>query len=314
MNNSNLMIWSQNWYFENYYQPQSVQEALDILDKYRGEAKIIAGGTDVLVQMRRRELAPRALVDVTKIPGLDDICLEGEIIRIGALATHSQISQSPLIQKRATALSEGASKLGSPQIRNLGTLTGNIVSGQPGADTAIPLLALDARVKVLAKKGETEIPLTEFFIHTGKTAVDSSQEIITEIFFPALSATETSICLRLAARRALALPILVVCIILSADLEKKRFQHARIALGPVAPTPFRAVEAERILTSAPIKEKVIRESAKRAALSSSPRDSLFRGCSDYRKAMVENMVERGIHRCLERLEASHGRSKGRIRS
>jgi CO/xanthine dehydrogenase FAD-binding subunit len=104
----------------------------------------------------------------------------------------------------------------------------------------------------------------------------------------------------------LTLPILAVCVALSADLEKKRFRHPSISLGPVARTPIKAVKAEELLKDAPIEEKVIREAARKAAQASDPRDSLLRGCSDYRKAMVENLVERGIRQCLERLEGTHG--------
>jgi carbon-monoxide dehydrogenase medium subunit len=245
-------------------------------------------------------------VDVTRIPGLDQIREEQGTIKLGALVTHSQAEQSLLIREKAPALSEGASHVGSPQIRNLGTIAGNLVSGQPGADTAIPLLALGATVKLVTVKGENTIPLNQFFVDIGQTAIEGTHGLITEILFPAQKPGETSATLRLASRRALALPILAVCVVLSADLRKKRFRHSSISLGPVARTPMKAIEAEELLKDAPIEEKVIREAARKAAQASDPRDSLLRGCSDYRKAMVENLVERGIWKCLERLEEIHG--------
>ena len=305
MTHGNVLNWPQRLHWEEYYRPSNISEALRILGEFKGEAKIIAGGTDVLVQMRRKQLAPRVLVDITRIPGLDQIRMEKEIIKIGALVTHSQIEKSPLIRDKASALREGASHVGSPQIRNLGTVTGNIVSGQPGADTAIPLLALDAEVKLATREGERTIPLTEFFIDIGKTAVDGTRDLITEISFPALKKGETSVYLRIASRRALTLPILAVCVVLSADLKNRRFHYSRITLGPVARTPMKAVEAATLLNNAPIEEALIREAAKKAAQASDPRDSLLRGCSEYRKAMVENLVERGIRQCLERLEGIH---------
>lgn len=298
--------WSKKLYWERYFRPQTINEALTILEEFQGQAQIIAGGTDLLPQLRKGELEVKALVDITQIPGLDEIKLEDGLIRIGALVTHSQIAQSSLIREKALALSEGASQVGSPQIRNLGTVVGNIVSAQPGADTAIPLLSLEAAVKVVSKGGERSIPLSEFFLDTGKTAVQSNQEIITEISFPPLREQEASASLRLARRKALALPVLTTSVVVSADLKKKIFNYARIALGPVAPIPFRAREAEKVLISAPIKEEVVKEAAKRAAEESNPRSSLLRGSEEYRKAMVGVFVERGIKKALERLEAKHG--------
>ena len=306
MTHNTVLNWPQRLHWEDYYRPSSISEALRLLDEFKRDAKIIAGGTDVLVQMRRRQLSPRVIVDITRIPGLDQIREEQGIIKVGALVTHSQAEQSSVIREKALALSEGASHVGSPQIRNLGTVAGNLVSGQPGADTAIPLLALDARVKLVTVGGESTIPLNKFFVDIGKTAINGTHGLITEILIPVQKQGETSVYLRLASRRALALPILAVCVVLSADLMKKRFLHSSITLGPVARTPMKAVEAEELLKDAPIEEEVIREAAKKAAQASDPRDSLLRGCSDYRKAMVENLVERGIRQCLGRLEGIHG--------
>jgi carbon-monoxide dehydrogenase medium subunit len=306
MTHNAVLNWPQRLHWEDYCRPSSISEALRLLEEYKGDAKIIAGGTDVLVQLRRKQLSPRVIVDITRIPGLDQIRDEQEIIRLGALVTHSQAAESLLIREKAPALSEGASHVGSPQIRNLGTIAGNLVSGQPGADTAIPLLALGATVKLITLEGQKSIPLNEFFVDIGKTVIEGTHGLITEILVPAQKRGETSVYLRLASRRALALPILAVCVVLSADLEKKRFRHSSISLGPVARTPIKAVEAEELLKDAFIKDSLIREAAQKAAQASEPRDSLLRGCSDYRKAMVENLVERGIRQCLERLEGTHG--------
>jgi carbon-monoxide dehydrogenase medium subunit len=220
--------------------------------------------------------------------------------------THAQVAQSPLLREKALALSEGASKLGSPQIRNLGTVAGNIVSGQPGADTTIPLLALDAKVRVKSKQGERTVPITEFFLDTGKTVVDSTHEMVTEILFSALAEDESSVSLRLARRKALALPILTVSVVVSADLKQKKFNRVRVALGPVAPTPFRPREAERMFASASIADGVIKEAARKAAQETSPRTSPLRGSEAYRREIIANLVERGIRKGLERLEVRHG--------
>jgi len=305
MSLSQRLVWSKDLHWESYFRPRTVSEALGLLERSHGSSRVIAGGTDLLLQIREREAKPEALVDITGISGLDKIFLDGDRIRIGALVTHTQVAESPLIRERARALQEGVSALGSPQIRNIGTLAGNVVSGQPGADGTIPLLALGAEVKVVGPGGERTVPLTEFFIGTGKTAVDSFREIVTEILFPALKENEASISLRLAKRKALALPILTVSVVLSADLKAKRFHQSRIAMGPVGPVPFRAKEAENLLAGASITEEAIKGAAERAAEESRPRTSLLRGSEAYRRTMVCNLVERGIRRGLERLEGKN---------
>jgi carbon-monoxide dehydrogenase medium subunit len=300
------LVWPKRLHWEKYFCPQDIPEALKILEEFQGKARLLAGGTDLILQIRNRETEPKVLVDVTRIPGLDEIKLEEGMIRIGPLVTHAQVAQSPLIREKASALGEGASKLGSPQIRNLGTVAGNIVSGQPGADTTIPLLALDAKVKVKNNQGERTVPLTEFFLDTGKTVVDSTREMVTEILFSPLTEDESSVSLRLARRKALALPILTVSVVVSADLKQKKFNRVRIAMGPVAPTPFRPREAEQMLASAPIADEVIKSAAKKAAQEANPRTSPLRGSEEYRREIIANLVERAIHKGLEILEERHG--------
>ena len=306
-------IWSTKLDWDKYLRPRRLSEAIDLLESYGKEAKIIAGGTDLLIQIRKKEARPTVLIDITGIPGLDQIRLDEGLIKVGALVTHDQMAASPMLKEKASALSEGAFWVGSPQIRNLGTVGGNIVSGQPGADTTIPLLALGATVKVVGVNGERTVALSEFFKGPGKTAVGATSEIVTEVSFPALKEEETSLTLRLARRKALALPILVTSLVLSADLKERRFRYVNIALGPVAPVPFRAREAEQYLVSAEINEETIREAARKAARESNPRTNPLRGSAPYRKDMVEALVERGIKKGLCFLEARHDKSENRDR-
>ncbi|MCX5839596.1 MAG: xanthine dehydrogenase family protein subunit M [Deltaproteobacteria bacterium] len=288
--------------WEQYLMPRTLEEALVLLEKFRGEARIIAGGTDLVVQSRSGSLRPRVLVDITRIPDLDHITLDRDTIRIGCLVTHASVVESLLIREKATALSEGSSRLGSPQIRNMGTVVGNIVNAQPGADTIIPLLVLDASVKVASREGERAIPLTELFMGVSKTSIDSSREIVTEVLFPALRPNEGSAALRLAKRKSLVLPILTVAVAISVDLGKKNFRFARIAAGPVALTPLRCVEAERLLSGNSINNDVIVEAAAAASRATNPRTSLIRGTKEYRQTMVAILVERALKYALERLE------------
>ncbi len=306
MRMESTLVWPKRLHWEKYFRPQTIPEALSLLEEFRGSARLLAGGTDLIPQIRNREMEPKVLVDITRIPGLGEIQLKDGIIKIGALVTHAQVVESSLIREKALALSEGASQVGSPQIRNMGTVAGNVVSGQPGADATVPLLALDATVKVISKQGERTIRITDFFLDTGKTRLESNREMVTEIFFPALMKNESSVSLRLAKRKSLALPILNVSVVVSADLRQKKFNDVRIALGPVAPTPLRAKQAEGMLHDSPITDGVITEAARKAATEANPRNSLLRGSGEYRKEMVKNLVERAVHYGLERLEARHG--------
>lgn len=292
--------------WKEYFFPKSIDEALDILEKYQGIAKIMAGGTDIVPASRSGELNINAIVDITDIEGLDFISLEGDIIKIGALVTHAQIANSSLIQEKATALAEGASRVGSPQVRNVGTVVGNIINAQPGADTAIPLLALGASVTVKSKAGERTVPLNDLFLDIGKTSVDSTKEIVTTISLPALKKNEASASMRLAKRKTLALPILTVAVKIALDTSRKVFTDASIAAGPVSTIPFRCNEAERVLIGNEINDDMISKAAKVAGNEARPRASLIRGTTEYRKAMVTVLVERAIKLALKRLEAHNG--------
>jgi CO/xanthine dehydrogenase FAD-binding subunit len=301
-----IVAYRKDMEWEEYLVPGSLAEALEMLESCRGAARIIAGGTDIVPASRTGAADIRALIDITRIPGLAEIGLDGQTVRIGPLVTHSEVARSGLIRERGMALAEGAAQLGSPQIRNIATLAGNIVNAQPGADTVIPLLALDGSVTILSRQGERTVPLAELFTGVGRSVIDSSKEIVTGISFPALGKGEASANLRLAKRKALVLPILAVAVVVGTDPGGKNFTRARIALGPVATTPLRCQAAEEILAGSPVGEAVIRKAAAEAEKAANPRTSLIRGTSEYRKAMVAVLVERGIATALKRLEESNG--------
>jgi carbon-monoxide dehydrogenase medium subunit len=301
-----IVAYRKDMEWEEYLVPRSLDEALEMLERYGGQARVIAGGTDIVPASRKGGQGVKALVDITRIPGLNTIKLAGEMVKIGPLVTHTEVALSGLIRERGMALAEGASRLGSPQIRNIATLAGNIVNAQPGADTVIPLLALDGSVTVVNRQGERTIPLAELFTGIGRTRIDSTKEIVTGITFPALGKGEASAAMRLAKRKTLVLPILTVAVVVGTDPGRKTFTKVRIAAGPVATTPLRCVAAEEILVGSPIGEEVIRKAAAEAVKAANPRTSLIRGTSEYRKAMVQVLVERGIATALKRLEESNG--------
>jgi CO/xanthine dehydrogenase FAD-binding subunit len=301
-----IVAYRKDMEWEEYLVPGSLAEALEMLERYRGAARVIAGGTDIVPASRKGAPGIKALVDITRIPNLDTISLDGQTVKIGPLVTHTQVALDRLIRERGMALAEGASRLGSPQIRNIATVAGNIINAQPGADTVIPLLALDGSVAVASRRGERTVPLADLFTGVGRTTIDSTREIVTGVSFPALGKGEASAAMRLAKRKTLVLPILTAAVVIGTDPGRKSFTKVRIAVGPVATTPMRCTVAEEILAGSPIGHDVIKMAAAEAEKAANPRTSLIRGTSEYRKAMVAVLVERGIAAALKRLEESNG--------
>lgn len=286
-------------YWHGYHLAQSVDEALSVLESYRGKAQVIAGGTDLALQIKERERNVGALVDISRLPDLKEVREDGVHLRIGALCTHSQLAQSSLIRLKATALAEAAASIGSPQIRNIGTVGGNVVNAQPAADTSIALLALDAKAVIRSSRGKETRLLEEMFVTVGRSAVDSRSQILTEFLIPLGSGFTASSFQRLARRKAVALPILNVAVSLELRQDRQSFERVNIAVGPVAPVPWRAREAEAVLKAAPTTEEVIRQACSLAAEKATPRDSL-RGSATYRKQMVKVLVYRAIRAAIER--------------
>ncbi len=292
--------WTRDIRVNAYLMPRTLAEALEMLAGYQGKAQVVAGATDVIPRLRKREIEVEALVDISRLPGMNSIGQDGDQIMLGGLVTHAQVASSPLIKKKAGLLADGAARVGSPQIRNVGTVTGNLVSGHPAADTSIPLLALSALVTVAATEGEREIPLPRFFLDKGQTAVDPTSEIVTRISFPALGKDQGGCYLRLSKRRALTIAILVLAAVVDVDPEQRVFKDVAIALGPVAPTPFRAGNAEEMLKGAPIDKETVEKAAEYACAEATPISSVIWGSQEYKKEMVRVFVRRGLHKALER--------------
>lgn len=291
--------WRRDISLKEYLVPENLPQALRMLGEYQGRARVIAGGTDVIVALRKRDYEVDALVDISRIPGLGSIEQQGDSIVLGALVTHAQTEASALIREKAGLLATACSTMGSPQIRTVATVAGNLVSGQPAADASIPLLALDARVTVASPDGERVIPLADFFLDVGKTVIDPSREILTRIEFKALGPNQGGCSLRLSKRRALSLPMLVCSVVVTVDSARKLITDAAIALGPVAPIPFRSRLIEDEIKGKPANLQTLQEAAERAFAYCSPRDSLLRGSCDYRQEMVKVFVKRGLRKALE---------------
>lgn len=284
--------------WEEYLSPRSIQEALEILQSYRGQARIIAGGTDLVPELKERTRKVKCLVDILGVEPLKRIEKDGDNIKIGAGVVHSDVAFSELVRKEATVLAEAAFAVGSPLIRNQGTVVGNVVNAQPAADTAIALFALEAKAEITSISGTKLIPLGELYEDIGISKVDSTTEIVTALHFKSLKNNQGSAFARLAQRKALALPILNVAVVVT--IQDGHFEEARIVVAPVAHMPFRSKKAEAALRGASISLDSIDKAAGLAAGESHPRDSALRGSAEYRKKMVKVLVKRALEQATQR--------------
>ena len=281
-----------NW--KAYYRPKSVAEALILLDQADGKGRIIAGGTDLVLQLRQGEPTADFLVDMTEIDELKDIREHDGWMHIGAAVTHSEVAKNALIQKEARALAEGCAEVGSPQIRNVATLAGNVITARPAGDGAIPLMALEAQIKIVSKTGEHWIPIEETYRGVGRSSIDSTKEVATELRFRILGEKRRTKFFRMSRRKALALPILNGAVAILLSSPSNRIQKARIALGPVAERPFRPKMAENYLESKGIAPESILEAARIASEEARPRTSHLRGSDFYRKEMIRLYLARAL--------------------
>ncbi|MCR4408430.1 MAG: FAD binding domain-containing protein [Anaerolineae bacterium] len=278
--------------WQNYLFPATVQEALELLAHHGGQARIIAGGTDLVLQSQRGQCAATVMIDITRIPGLDAIEERDGYITIGCQVTHARIAASPLIRQKAEVLALACGSVGGPQTRNVGTLVGNVVNALPAADGAVALFALEAEVEMVDASGRRWLPIAEMYAGVGECTINPCAQLVTTVRFRPLSDGWASAYQRLANRKALALPILNTAVVVG--LEDGVCREVRIAIGPVAPTPFRAREAEAALVGQTPDAEAIVRAARLAADAADPRDSILRGSRDYRKAMVEVLVRRAL--------------------
>jgi CO/xanthine dehydrogenase FAD-binding subunit len=282
-----------------YERPKTISEALTVLEQAKGRGRVIAGGTDLVLQLRQGQQAADLLVDITGIDELKRIEEEDGWIRIGAAVTHDEVAKHSLIQKEAAALAQGCAQVGSPQIRNTATLVGNVISARPAGDGAIPLMALEAEMRVASKAGERSVSMEEMYLGIGLSSINASSEVVTEARFRKLGERGRTRFFRMARRKALTLPMLngAVSILLNSSLN--RIEKARIALGPMADKPFRPRRAEAYLESKEISPQFILEAARIGSEETRPRTSLLRGSDSYRKQMVRLYMGRTLRELLE---------------
>lgn len=286
-----------------YLRPATVEDALQFLSQ--GNARIIAGGTDLVLDLKSGKIKADALVDITRIPQMQEISCTDRNITIGGAVTHAMAADSALLGEYASALATGCRSVGSRQIRNIATLAGNVINAQPAADAAVPLAVMEPVFHIATVNGTKKLSMPEIYAGFGKSAVDSSKELLTAITVETEDENETSTYERLELRGALALPMLCVAVRLRLSTNSM-IEWARIAMAPVGVGPVRAHKAEQFLQGKPAQESVLVAAGQYAAEDANPRSNLLRGSREYRLETLPVLVRRALSRACERITKKRG--------
>lgn len=277
--------------WENYYSVTSIAEALELLSEHREHARIIAGGTDIILELERGQRPDvHALIDITRVPGLDQITLHGDEIHLGPLVTHNHVIANDLLVQRALPLAQACLEVGAPQIRNRATVAGNLITASPANDTITPLMALDAKVTLASLAGERTVSLSKFYTGLRQTVM-RPDEMLTRITFPALATAERGIFIKLGLRRAQAISVVDCAVVLGFDGDT--ITKAAITLGSVAPTIIRVPVAESSVIGRKLTADTIAEAAKLASATPTPIDDV-RSTAVYRTEMIKVIVARAL--------------------
>ncbi len=284
----------------DYIRPGNMQDAVAALQA-NDEPYLLAGGTDLLIGMKTNAVKPKCLIDLKGIPDIDYIQYDNGF-KLGALTTTRDVEVSPLIREKIPALSEAAETLGSIQIRNRATIGGNLCHGSPAADMAAILLAMNCEVKIATDNGAKTIGLDQFFTGPNRPVMNRN-EVLSQITIPKEIEQFKGIYLKHGPRKAMDIGIVNIAILLDADVGSGFCNQIMIALGAVAPTPIRAKKAEALLNANRLTPELIQEAAEAASDEATP-ISDFRASAGYRRALVKNLIVKGIQQILESKDPS----------
>jgi xanthine dehydrogenase iron-sulfur cluster and FAD-binding subunit A len=276
--------------WQDYHSVISIDDATRILADEGSGARIIAGATDLILEMERGvRIGIHTLIDVTRINGLDQIKLdENNLIHLGPLVTHGQCAASKIIIEQAFPLARACWEVGAPQIRNRGTITGNLITASPANDTIPPLMALGTRLVLQSARGRREITLEDFYTGVRRNVMEPD-EMLVDIYFPALTSNQRGTFYKLGLRKVQAISLVDCAIVLTFDGE--RVEKATITLGSVAPTIVHAREAEEFLGGKKLDQEIIDQAASLARNAAHPIDDI-RSSHEYRHEMVRVCVRR----------------------
>jgi carbon-monoxide dehydrogenase medium subunit len=276
----------------DYLEPSSVAEACALLKQHGGEAKIFAGGAHVTILLKQGLYQPKTLVNIKKIPDLKGINFkDGEGLIIGALVTHRELEISSLVKEKLPVLCEAEKEVANIRVRNMGTVGGNLASGEPLTDLSQIFIALDGKLKIAGPGGERSLAVEELFLDFYTTSL-AEDEIITQVVLPPLPANSAIEYIRFSSSSVVDKPSAGVAVRLTLDGDVVRI--ARIVLGCVGPTPVRARKAEAVLTGNKLTPELIAEAAKSASQECSPTSDL-RGSERYKRAIIGTLVKRATN-------------------
>jgi carbon-monoxide dehydrogenase medium subunit len=299
--------------WDTFITATSIDQVLELLARYGGDARIVNGGTDLLLEIERKVRTPKVVIDVSRVPGLDEIRFDAGTFHLGASVTHNQVVGNRMLVERAYPLARACWEVGAPQIRNRGTVAGNLITASPANDTIPPLWAMGAGVTLASQaRGQRDIALEEFVRGVRQTALEPD-EMLTAISFPALKNNERGTFIKLGLRRAQAISVINAAVILgfgNRDSEKSQFpipnpqspiESAWITLGSVAPTIAVATEAQQFLIGKTLDDETIEQAARLALNAARPIDDI-RGPADYRREMARVLVARALRQLRDGVE------------
>ena len=297
--------------WNHYHTPASLEEAMRLLHDYDGQARVVGGGTDLLLEIQQgHRPAEEALVDTSRITGLDDIVLDGDDIVIGCAVTHSQIARSDLLSRHGACLVEGCGVIGGPQVRNVATLAGNVAHALPAGDGSISLLALGGEIEVTDANGNRWMPLQDAFLGPGKSGIDPHRELLTRLRFHATGIFEGSAFSRVMRPQGVALPMISMAARVKLD-QNDTVEAVRISIGPAGPVPHLAEAAMAILEGEPASETSFRKAAAVALENAALRSSKYRATEEYRADMILNHLPLVLKRASERARTATQGGSGR---
>lgn len=276
-----------------FHEPASIQEAVDLKEKYQEKAKLLAGGTDLLVHLKKKLITAGHIISLSKIKALSQIKEEGDTLEIGACVTMSQVSKSKIIQEKFCAVKAGCDNLGTHLIRNRATIGGNVCNASPAGDTICSLIVYQAQVLLQGPKGQRKMAIESFFKGPGKTDI-REDEILVGFQLPLPGKNCGAHYIQLGKRKSSEINVVNVASFIEIDPDNQTVKNARIALGSVAATPIRSFHAEEILKSNAADEAAFYEAGETARRKDCKPIDDFRGTADYRRAMIGVLTKRTL--------------------
>jgi carbon-monoxide dehydrogenase medium subunit len=284
-----------------YLRPKTIQEACSLLSQFKEKARIITGGTDLLLKMRLREVVPQYVIGLKSIPELVYVKYdEANGLKLGALTTINAVETSPVVRDRFPVLSQAASVMASAQIRHLATVIGNLCSAVPSADMAPGLIVLGASLKIASTRGERIIAVEDFFSAPGESVL-APDELVAEVQVPNPPPHSGTVYIKHAIRSAMELAIVGVAVLVASQNGVCR--EVKICLGAVAPTPMRATKAETLLMGKPFSAELVKQAAETASDEARPISDI-RSSAEYRREMVNVLTQRALNQAREKAKST----------